>query len=93
MNKTSKTMLEAVGMAAVSHIEPVTPVDTGALQDSIDYMTDDTSVYVGSTLISEMYPIYVHEGARGLGGRPYIRNGVMNNLNNLATVAKRNYKP
>lgn len=93
MKRANKNMLEAVGKAAVSHVKPVTPVDTGALLGSIEYRADDKSAYVGSTLTSEMYPIYVHEGVKGMGGRPYIRDGVMLNLGNLRTVAQRNYKP
>lgn len=92
MKRANKNMLEAVGRAATAHVKLVTPVDTGALRGSIDHVNNEKDVYVGSTLTSEDYPVYVHEGVRGLGGRPYITNGIMLNLGNLRTVAERNYK-
>ena len=93
LNQANRTMLNAIGNAAVSHIKPLTPVDTSALIGSITHSSNDKSVRIGSSLVSEMYPIYVHEGTYKMTGRPYIRDGVMRNLGNLRTVAERNYNP
>ena len=94
-------MLEAVGKAGVNHVKLVTPVGVyppgsgrvgGALRDSINYKASEKDVYVGSTLMSEMYPIYVHEGTSRQKAQPYIRDGISKNLGNLRAVAERNYK-
>ncbi len=57
LNQANRTMLNAIGSAAVSHIKPLTPVDLGALVGSINYSADDKSVRIGSSLVSEMYPV------------------------------------
>src|SRR5699024_11020280 len=93
LNQANRTMLNAIGNAAVSHIKPLTPVDLGALVGSINYSADDKSVRIGSSLVSEMYPIYVHEGTYKMTGRSYIRDGVIRNLGNVRTVAESNYNP
>ena len=100
MDNANKVMLEAIGRATVGYVKAVTPVGQyssgrvgGALRDSIDHnVVDDKEVYIGSTLISEDYPIYVHEGTYKMAAQPYIRDGVMNNLLALRAIAQRNYK-
>lgn len=92
MTTAKKTMLEAVGKAAEGYVKLNAPVDTGALRDSIAYKTDDDSVYVGSTLVSEIYPIVVEKGSSTQPAQPYISTGIMNNLGSLRTIAERNYK-
>jgi|SRR5690625_2361550 len=102
MDNANKVMLEAIGRAATGYVKAVTPVGQypsgsgrvgGALRDSIDHkVVDDKEVFIGSTLTSEDYPIYVHEGTYKMAAQPYIRDGVMNNLLALRTIAQRNYK-
>lgn len=92
MKRANKNMLEAVGKSGVGHVKLVTPVDTGALRGSIDYAVRDDSVYVGSTLTSEDYPVYIEKGTRKMPAQPYISTGINLNLGNLRTVAQRNYK-
>lgn len=92
MQTANKNVLEAIGKAAEGYVKLNTPVDTGALRDSIAYKTDESSVYVGSTLTSEDYPLYVEKGTSRMPAQPYISTGVMNNLNSLRSIAERNYK-
>ena len=99
MDNAKNLMLEAVGKAAEGYVKLVTPVGQyddgrvgGALRDSISYSVDDNGVYVGSTLTSEDYPIYVEKGTRYMDAQPYISTGVMDNLGALRSIAERNYK-
>jgi hypothetical protein len=87
MDGAKKNMLEALGKAGEAHVKFVTPTKTGALKNSIDYKVDDNSVYIGSTLTSEIYPIVVEKKTK-----PYIHPGIMGNLQNLREVAKKGYK-
>ncbi|MCM3739234.1 HK97 gp10 family phage protein [Oceanobacillus luteolus] len=93
MERANRNMLDAVGKAAVAHVKLVTPVDIGTLQGSIEHKNDDKSVYVGSTLTSEDYPVYVEKGTSKMAAQPYIEPGIKLNAGNLRTVAERNYKP
>lgn len=100
MDNANKVMLEAIGRAAVGYVKAVTPVGQyddgrvgGALRDSIDYqVVDEKEVYIGSTLTSEDYPIYVHQGTSRMAAQPYINDGVLRNLMALRSIAKKNYK-
>lgn len=92
MRDANRNMLEAVGKAGEGHVKLNTAVDTGALRDSISYNVDDDGVYVGSTLTSEDYPIFVEKGTVNMAAQPYISTGIMNNLSNLRKVAEKNYK-
>lgn len=92
MNDANNNVLEAIGKAAEGYVKLNTAVDTGALRDSITYKVDDKSVYVGSGLTSEDYPIYIEKGTVNMPAQPYISTGIMNNLGYLRTIARRNYK-
>lgn len=99
IKKANKTALEAIGRASAGYVKAVTPVGQytdgrvgGALRDSITYQVKDDAVYVGSSLTSEDYPIYVHEGTGRMSAQPYIRSGVMKNLNSLRSIAQGAYK-
>lgn len=99
MRKANETTLNAVGLAARGYVKTVTPVGQytdgrvgGSLRSSIDYSVDDEGVSVGSTLMSEDYPIYVHQGTRYMRDQPYIKNGIMSNLQTLRKIAERAYK-
>jgi len=96
MREANKRMLTAVGMAGSSHVKQKIQekdlIDTGALLNSIDHQVDENSVYVGSKLISEDYPIYLEKETATIKGKSYLRPGIMDNLSNLRSVAERNYK-
>lgn len=101
MRKANETTLNAVGLAAKGMVKAETPVGRypegsgrtgGSLRGSIDYSVDEDGVSVGSTLTSEDYPIFVHEGTRYMAANPYIKNGIMHNMLSLRSIAERNYK-
>lgn len=92
MDKAQERMLEAVGKGAEGYVKLLTPVDTGALRDSISYNVDDKSVLVGSTLTSEVYPIFQEKGTSRTPAQPYIYPGIHNNLAQLKKIAEGNYK-
>lgn len=92
LESAQKNALEAIGRAGANYVKLVTPVDTGALRASIAYRTGKHSVAIGSTLTTEDYPVYVHEGTRKMGDRPYIKDGILLNLSSLENIAKRNFK-
>lgn len=101
MRKSNEVMMDAVGRAAVGMVKSVTPVGQypagsgrvgGSLRGSIDYKREGTDVYIGSTLTSDDYPIYVHEGTSRQSANPYLRNGVMHNLAQLRKIAEGAYK-
>lgn len=93
LKRANENMLMAMGIAGRDYIKLLTPVDTGALRDSIDYKNDDNTLYWGSTLTSEDYPIYVEKGTRKMKKQPYIEPGIMLNLGSLRNIARRHYKP
>lgn len=102
MRKANEVMMDAVGRASVSFTKAVTPVGNypagsgrvgGSLQVSIDYQVDsEANVYIGSTLTSEDYPIFVHQGTSRQQAQPYLHNGVMHNLAQLRKIAQGAYK-
>lgn len=96
MDHASKVMLTAIGMAGSTHVKQVIQsddiIDTGALLNSIDHKVADNSVYVGSKLTAEDYPVYLEKGTINMFGRPYLEPGIMDNLANLRSVAEKNYK-
>lgn len=101
MENANKLMLEALGKAGEGYVKLNAPVGQypagsgrvgGALRDSISYKVEKDGIYVGSTLTSEMYPIYVHQGTSRQQAQPYLQDGIMRNLNNLRTIAEKNYK-
>lgn len=91
LDSAKKNMLTAVGMAGSSHVKQTIQskdlIDTGALLASIDHAEEEDAVYVGSTLADEVYPIVLEKN-----GNEYLHPGIMNNLNNLRSVAERNFK-
>ena len=92
MDNANRVMLDAVGRAGSSFVKANTPVDTGSLRGSVDYKVDDKSVYVGSTLTSEDYPIFVEKGTSRAPAQPYISTGIKGNLSQLKKIAEGNYK-
>lgn len=92
LEDAQKKSLEAIGKAGEGYVKLLTPVDTGALRDSVNYKVDDKSVLVGSTLTSEIYPIVMEKGSSRHTAQPYIHPGIHSNLNVLKKIAERHYK-
>lgn len=92
MENANKNMLGAIGRAAEGYVKLMTPVETGNLRDSVSFKVKDDAVYVGSTLTSEDYPIFIEKGTSRMPAQPYISTGVKNNLAQLKKIAEGNYK-
>lgn len=73
-------MRRAIGAAFAASRGPLlgdmnrrTPVDTGELRGSETAESNETSLTLRATA---PHAIYVHQGARGLQGRPFMRDAV-----------------
>lgn len=92
MDRAKKTMLDAVGRAGASFVKAQTPVKTGALRSSIEYRVDKDSIFVGSTLTDEDYPIFMEKGTSRAVAQPYIFPGIHNHFIQLKKIAEGNYR-
>ena len=61
--------------------------DTGNLEGSINYRVNkyNKTVAIGTNV---HYAKYVHEGTYKLHGRPFLRDGVKNNIKRIMEIAK-----
>jgi len=67
------------------NVIPITPVDTGMLRRSITLGTSFGHLQ-GRIRPTVNYAFYVHEGTRYMAGRPYLRQGLdqsMDEINNI----------
>lgn len=86
--------LEAIGIQAVSHAkteltkDPVR-VDTGRLRNSITHAVQDNSVYIGTNV---EYAIYVHEGTRKMTPNRFLKNAVVQNVDEYKAIAEKYLK-
>ena len=83
-----KTYLHPDGKSKVWNGEYHTNIfDMGNLQQHVDYSVQQTvngaKIEVGSP---DEYAIYVHEGTQYLEGRPYLVDGIKNNLDRITAV-------
>lgn len=69
--------LETCGLIAQGHATYMCPVDTGRLRASIDYVTDDTSMTVGSGV---EYAAYVELGTYKQRAQPYIKPAIADHI-------------
>ena len=71
--------LEAIGIQAEGDVAMLTPVDTGRLRASIthDARPDEESVYIGSNVF---YSPYVEYGTKKTKAQPFLKPGIMNNI-------------
>lgn len=76
----------------VRETKPVTPVDTGRLRGSIGevgrqgiFKIKRESAMVGTRV---QYAVYVHEGARGRMGRPFLKQGLEKSKNKIGQFFK-----
>jgi len=88
-NNITKALV-SIGLHAQRRVSEETPVDTGRLRSSINYRVDqaDKKVVVGTNV---SYALAVHEPGikRKYKGKPFIRNGIMNNLDEYGEIAKK----
>ncbi len=60
-------------------------VDTGRMRNDVTHQEDSDSTTIG---LATSYAIFVHEGSRGRGGRPFLRNGILDNKKQFEQLAK-----
>lgn len=91
-NEAIARALEAIGIQAegdvVSVITAKGIVDTGRLRDSITHEThaEEESVYVGTNV---EYAAYHEYGTSKMKARPYLKPGIMNNLDTYKKIAEK----
>jgi HK97 gp10 family phage protein len=79
--------LEAIGIQAEGDVAELAPVDTGRLRDSITHEVDESeeAVYVGTNV---EYAAYQEYGTSKMKPHPFLKPGIMNNLETYKSIAK-----
>lgn len=79
--------LEAIGIQAEGDVASLAPVDTGRLRNSITHEThaEEESVYVGTNV---EYGKYQEYGTSKMKPHPFLKPGIMNNLETYKSIAK-----
>lgn len=72
-----KKILTEWGMTAEAYATDYCPVDTGRLQASISYDTDDDTMYLGTNV---EYAPYVEMGTSRMDAQPYLRPAIENHM-------------
>lgn len=80
--------LEAIGIQAEGDVAELAPVDTGRLRDSITHEThaEEESVYVGTNV---EYAAYQEYGTSRMRAHPFLKPGIMNNLETYKEIAEK----
>lgn len=87
-NNAIARALEAIGIQAEGDVAELAPVDTGRLRDSITHEThaEEESVYVGTNV---EYAAYQEYGTSRMKAHPYLKPGIMNNLETYKEIAEK----
>lgn len=80
--------LEAIGIQAEGDVAELAPVDTGRLRDSITHEVDESeeAVYVGTNV---EYAAYQEYGTSRMKAHPFLKPGIMNNLETYKEIAEK----
>lgn len=80
--------LEAIGIQAEGDVAELAPVDTGRLRDSINHEVDESeeAVYIGTNV---EYAAYQEYGTSRMKAHPYLKPGIMNNLETYKEIAEK----
>lgn len=86
-NEAVARALEAIGIQAEGDVASLAPVDTGRLRDSITHEVDESeeAVYVGTNV---EYAAYQEYGTSRMKAHPFLKPGIMNNLETYKSIAK-----
>ena len=86
-NEAIARALEAIGIQAEGDVAELAPVDTGRLRDSITHEVDESeeAVYVGTNV---EYATYQEYGTSKMKPHPFLKPGIMNNLETYKSIAK-----
>lgn len=85
-----KRALEQCGMLWETDAKKITPVDTGRLRNSIEHHQEGDDTMVVQTDVE--YAVYVHEGARGRRGRPFIRTAGQQDVQRFKQIIEKELK-
>lgn len=80
--------LEAIGIQAEGDVAILAPVDTGRLRDSITHEVDESeeAVYIGTNV---EYAAYQEYGTSRMKAHPFLKPGIMNNLETYKEIAEK----
>lgn len=86
--------LEAIGIQCESHAKQElqntpTRIDTGNLRNSISHIVQGDAAYVGTNV---EYAIYVHEGTRKMAPNRFLKNAVVNNVDEYKAIVEQELK-
>ena len=86
-NEAIARALEAIGIQAEGDVAELAPVDTGRLRDSITHEVDESeeAVYIGTNV---EYAAYQEYGTSKMKPHPFLKPGIMNNLETYKSIAK-----
>ena len=91
LEQAEERILTAIGMFAegkvVTKITEMDAVDTSYLRGSIHYKVkkSEKKVIIGT---NTEYSVYVHEGTRKMRKRPFLKDGVYQNISGIRRVAE-----
>lgn len=87
-NNAIARALEAIGIQAEGDVAELAPVDTGRLRDSITHEVDESeeAVYIGTNV---EYAAYQEYGTSRMKAHPYLKPGIMNNLETYKEIAEK----
>lgn len=87
LDKAVMLALEEIGLKAEAHAKAGCPVDTGRLRNSITHvLASEDTVVIGTNV---EYSVFVHEGARGRAGVPFLRNAAQNHKDEYRNILKK----
>ena len=87
-NNAIARALEAIGIQAEGDVAELAPVDTGRLRDSITHEVDESeeAVYIGTNV---EYAAYQEYGTSRMKAHPFLKPGIMNNLETYKEIAEK----
>lgn len=83
MEKKIALALSKVGFKAEDHVKALAPVDTGRLRASITHLVDDRSVTIGTGV---KYAKYQEAGTSRMKAQPFLRPGILDNLDEYKNI-------
>lgn len=86
LSRAKKAALAAVGVRAQADVAPRAPIDTGRLQNSINWrLQGDSAVAIGTNV---EYAIYQEFGTSKIDPHPYLRPGITENTDAYRDIIK-----
>lgn len=89
LNRKIALALDKVGFKAEDHVKALAPVDTGRLRASITHLVDDRSVTIGTNV---EYAKYQEFGTSKMKAQPFLKPGIMNNMEQFKEIIRNELK-